>query len=105
MPGHARPGRVPGHAGQRRVGAADPFAAALAQCGADGLDERLRRISDARQMLFAIRMDDIGDRRGHDGAAGGEILGRLRRTDVARRLIPSKGQHRYVPVGDVVWQR
>ncbi len=104
VPGHARPGGVPRHAGQRRVGAADPFAGALAQCCANGLDERLGRISDARQTLIAVRMHDVGDRRRHHRAAGSEILGCLRRTDVSRRLVACKRQHRHVPVGDVVWQ-
>ena len=69
-------------------------------CGAR-LKEPGCAVADLGQSRAAIRLDDVVDARARHAQPGGEVLGRLRGTDVARRVVVGERHDADVPAAEV----
>ena len=82
----------------------DPSRGGLAEGIANPSDKALGGVRNVCETDVAVRSHDVGDRRGDDWLARGEVLRRFRRTDVPGRGIESERHHRDVPPRDVARQ-
>ena len=100
-PIHARPRPFPRGLGQKSVGLTQSFPRVLRERRFDCSDEFIRVVRDSGQALDSVRPHDVPDRGGDNGLAGGEVLGRFGRADIAGGLVTGERQQRHIPPGDV----